>query len=54
MTATEEIWDDRYGEMIWKDGDGLVKYLQGTTTNLMMYPCYNKLGVWARTDLHGN
>ena len=32
-TATEDIWDDRDGEMGWKNGDGLGIYLQGTTTN---------------------
>ena len=33
-TATEEMWDDEDGEMAWKNGDGLGKYWQGTTTNL--------------------
>ena len=35
--ATDEMWDDGDGEMGWKDGNGLVKYLQGTTTNLRAY-----------------
>ena len=25
-TATEVMWDDGYGEMGWKDGNGLGKY----------------------------
>ena len=36
-TATEEMWDDRDGRIGWKDGDGLGKYRQGTTTNLRSY-----------------
>ena len=40
--------------MVWKDGDGLGKYRQGTTTNLRAYRHYDNLGVGAMTDLHGN
>ena len=25
-TATEDMWDNRYGKMGWKDSDGLGKY----------------------------
>ena len=34
---TDEMWDNGDGEMGCKDGDGLGKYLQGTTTNLRAY-----------------
>ena len=35
--ATDDMWDDGDGEMGWKDGKGLGKYRQGTTTNLRAY-----------------
>ena len=38
-TATEEMWDDRDGKMVWKGGDGQGKYLQGKNTNLRAYRC---------------
>ena len=44
-TATDEMWDDGDGEMGWKDGDGLGKYRQGTTTNLRAYPRYGIMGM---------
>ena len=53
-TATEDMWDDGDGEMDWKNGDGLGKYQQGTTTNLRAYRCSDKLGMGATTDLHIN
>ena len=53
-TITDEMWDDVYGEMGWKDGDGLGKYRQGTTTNLRAYRHSNKLGVRDTVDLHGD
>ena len=53
-TATEEIWYDGDGEMGWKNGDGLGKYRQGTTTNLRAYRRSDNLGVGATTDLHGD
>ena len=31
------MWDDGDAEMSFKDGDGLVKYRQGTTANLGAY-----------------
>ena len=52
-TETEEMCDNRDGEMGWKDGNGLGKYLQGTTTNLRAYRCSNNLGGVLTTDLHG-
>ena len=48
------MWDDGYGKMGWKDGDGMGKYLQGTTTNLRAYSCSDNLGVGATEDLHGD
>ena len=53
-TATEEMWDDGEGEMGWKNGDGLVEYQQGTTTNLRAYRRSDNLGVGATMDLHGD
>ena len=47
------MWDDRYGEMGWKDGDGLGKYQQVTTTNLRAYLLSNNLVVGVTADLHG-
>ena len=44
-TAIKEMWDNRYGEMGWKDGDGLVKYQHGPTTNLRAYHCSGIMGV---------
>ena len=46
--------DDGNSEMGWKDGDGVGKYQQRTTTNLMAYSFYDNLGVGATTDLHGD
>ena len=51
-TATEDMWDDGYGEMGWKNSDGLGKYQQGTTTNLRAYRRSDTLGVGATEDLH--
>ena len=51
-TATEDMWDDGYGEMGWNNGNGLGKYLQGTTTNLRAYRHSDNLGVGATMDLH--
>ena len=53
-TETEEMWDDRDDEMGWKNGNGLGKYRQGTTTNLRAYFRSNNLGVGEMTDLHGD
>ena len=52
--AIEEMWDDGYGEMGWKNGNRIGKYRQGTTTNLRAYLRSNKLGVGTTTDLHGD
>ena len=52
-TATEEMWDDRDGKMGWKDGDGLGKDQQGTTTNLRAYCRSDDLDVGETTNLHG-
>ena len=52
--AIEEMWEDVYGKMGWKNGDGLGKYQQGKTTNLRAYRCSNNLGVRETTDLHGD
>ena len=46
-TATDEMWDEREGEMVWKDGGGLRKYRQGTTTNLR---AYRRSGIMGMTD----
>ena len=51
---TDKMWDNGYGEMGWKDGNGLSKYKQGTTTNLRAYRCSNNLGVGGTTNLHGD
>ena len=53
-TETEEMWDDGDCKMGWKDGNGLGKYQQGTTTNMRAYRRSNNLGVGATTDLHGD
>ena len=53
-TEIDEMWDNRDGEMGWKNGDRLVKYQQGTITNLRTYCCSNNLGVRETTDLHGD
>ena len=53
-TATEEMWDDVDDEMGWKNGDGLGKYRQGTTTKLRVYRRSDNLCLGATTDLHGN
>ena len=53
-TATDEMWDDGDGEIGWKNDNGLVKCLQGTTTNLRAYRCSDNLGVGVTTDLHGD
>ena len=53
-TATEEMWDGGYGEMSWKNGDGMGKYQQGATTNLRAYRRSDNLGVGVTTDLHGD
>ena len=50
--ATEEMCDDGDGETGWKNGNGMGKYLQGTSTNLREYHCFDNLGVGATTDLH--
>ena len=50
--AIKYIWDDGDGEMGWKNGNGLGKYRQRTTTNLRAYRCYDKLGMGATTNLH--
>ena len=52
--ATEEMWDNRYGEMGWKNGNGMGKYQQGTTTNLRAHRRSDKLGVRVKTELHGD
>ena len=44
-TATEEMWDYGDSKMGWKDGNGLVKYQQITTTKLSEYRHSNNLGV---------
>ena len=44
-TATDEIWDNGDGEMGSKDGDGLVKYQQGTTANLRAYRRSGIMGI---------
>ena len=53
-TATEEMWYDGDGEMGQKNGDGLGKYQQGTTTNLRAYCHSDNLDVGATADLHGD
>ena len=53
-TTTDEMWDDGNGEMGWKDGNKLVKYRQGMTTNLRAYRRSDNLGVGETTDLHVN
>ena len=53
-TASDEMWDDRYSEMVWKDSDRLDKYQQGTTTNMRAYRRSDDLGVGETTDLHGD
>ena len=35
--ATDEMWDDRYGKMGCRDGNGLGKYKKGMTANLRAY-----------------
>ena len=52
--ATDEMWDERDGEMGWKDGNGMGKYRQVTTTNLRAYCRYDKLVLGATTDLHSD
>ena len=52
--TTEEMWDDEYGEMGWKNRDGLGKYQQGTTTNLRAYCRSDNLGMGPTTDLYGD
>ena len=39
------MWDNRDGEMGWKDSDRLYKYQQGTNTNLKAYRCYGIMGI---------
>ena len=46
------MWDYRYCEMGWNNGDRLGKYQQGTTTNLRAYRFSNNLGVRLTTDPH--
>ena len=41
------MWDDGDGKMGWKDGNGLGKYIQGTTTKLSAYRCS---GITGMTD----
>ena len=53
-TETDEMWDDRDGEMGWKDGVVLGKHLQVMTTNLRAYGCSDNLGVGETTELHGD
>ena len=48
------MWDDRDDKMGWKDGDGMEKSLQGTTTNVRTYHCSDKLGVGVTKELHGD
>ena len=46
-TATDEMWDNGYGEMGWKDGDRQGKYRQEMTDNLWVYCQY---GIMGRAD----
>ena len=52
--ATEDIWDNRDGEMGWNNNDRLVKYRKGTVTNLRAYCRSDNLGVGETTELHRN
>ena len=44
-TETDEMWDDRDGEMGWKDGFVLGKHLQVMNTNLRDYCCSGIMGM---------
>ena len=44
-TATDDMWDNRDGEIGCKDGDGLGKYQQGTTANLRAYRRFGIIGM---------
>ena len=46
-TTKDEMWDDGNGEMGWKDGNKLVKYRQGMTTNLR---AYRRSGIMGMAD----
>ena len=52
-TETGDMWDNRYSEMSWKNGDGMGKYCQGKTTNLKAYCVSYNVGVGATADLQG-
>ena len=52
--VTKEMSDDRDGEIGCKNGDGMGKHRQGTTTNMRAYRISDDLGVGATTDLHGD
>ena len=41
-------------KMVWKEGGGLWKSLQGMTTNLQAYRSSNNLRVRVNTNLHGD
>ena len=43
--ATYEIWDNGYGEMGCKDGDGLGKHRQVTTANLRAHRRFKIMGI---------
>ena len=42
---TDDMWDEKYGEMGCKDGDGLGNYQQGTTANLRAHRCSGIMGM---------
>ena len=44
-TATDDMWVNGDGEMVWKDGNGLGKYQQGTTDNPRAYRCSRIMGM---------
>ena len=46
-TATDEMWDNRDGEMVCKDRGGLGKYRQVTNDNLR---AYHRSGIMGMAD----
>ena len=53
-TETEEVWDDGYGKMGWKNSNGLGKYQHVMTTDIRAYCRSDDLGVRSMMDLYGN